>query len=103
MGWEGEKSKRRIREGAQGVHACTHVYAAPSSPALHPPIFLTPASTTPPGVASYLLPLVGEVGDLGWAPASAILVKALYGSNVLASMGFIEEVVPGGSRSWSRL
>ena len=34
------------------------------------------------GIVSYVLPMVGEVGDFGWAPASAILVKALYGSNV---------------------
>jgi len=47
------------------------------------------------GVASYFLPLIGEVGDFAWAPASAILIKALYGSNVLSSMGFVEELVPG--------
>uniref|UniRef100_A0A7S1MTH8 Uncharacterized protein n=2 Tax=Hemiselmis andersenii TaxID=464988 RepID=A0A7S1MTH8_HEMAN len=47
------------------------------------------------GVFSYLIPLVGEVGDLGWAPASAILVKALYGSNVLSSLDLVEEVLPG--------
>lgn len=47
------------------------------------------------GVASFLLPLVGEVGDLGWAPTSAILIKALYNNNVLATVGLVEELLPG--------
>ncbi len=32
------------------------------------------------GVSSYLLPVLGEATDAGWAPISAILVQALYGA-----------------------
>ena len=31
------------------------------------------------GVSSFLLPGLGELGDAGWAPVSALLVQALYG------------------------
>ena len=45
-------------------------------------------------MATYALPGLGETGDLAWAPVSAILVRALYQSNVLASIDLLEEVLP---------
>ena len=32
------------------------------------------------GVSSFLLPVLGEATDAGWAPISAVLVQALYGA-----------------------
>lgn len=50
------------------------------------------------GCASFALPLVGELFDLVWAPASAILYWRLFGFR-RGFMGgwfsFIEELLPG--------
>jgi hypothetical protein len=36
------------------------------------------------GMSSYALPGVGELGDLGWAPISALLIYKLYGNSFIA-------------------
>jgi hypothetical protein len=46
------------------------------------------------GDASYLLPFIGDVGDLTWAPTSALLLKQLFGSNAIAGVDFVKEVLP---------
>ena len=46
------------------------------------------------GVSSFLLPGLGEATDAGWAPVSAILVQALYGSKLLTAIDFVEEALP---------
>jgi hypothetical protein len=46
------------------------------------------------GASSYLLPVLGEASDAGWAPVSAILVQALYGSRWLTFIDFVEEALP---------
>jgi len=46
------------------------------------------------GVSSYLLPLAGEGSDAAWAPVSALLVQALYGSSILSGVDFFEELLP---------
>lgn len=58
------------------------------------------------GSASYLLPVVGEVTDLGWAPLQTMLIMALYehsanSSEAMVSQGewlkyvsFVEEIMP---------
>lgn len=46
------------------------------------------------GVSTYLLPGAGEAADAGWAPVSAMLVQALYGSWVLTTLDFLEEALP---------
>ena len=46
------------------------------------------------GVATYLVPGVGELGDVAWAPTSALLVQALYGNALLSSLAFVEEALP---------
>ena len=47
------------------------------------------------GYASFGIPGVGEVGDIGWAPVSGILITYLYGNALLGGLGFIEELLPG--------
>lgn len=47
------------------------------------------------GNASYFLPALGEVGDAGWAPAQAVMLKMLFDANGIAALGFIEELLPG--------
>ena len=37
------------------------------------------------GVLTYAVPAIGEVGDLAWAPISALLVYNLYGNGLIAS------------------
>lgn len=46
------------------------------------------------GVSTYVLPGVGEAGDAGWAPVSAVLVQALYGRSILSGIDFMEELLP---------
>ena len=46
------------------------------------------------GVATYLLPGFGEAGDAAWAPISAVLVQALYGSALLSTIDLVEEALP---------
>jgi hypothetical protein len=48
------------------------------------------------GSSSYLLPVVGEGFDLGWAPAQTILIMAMYDATSpnLKYLSFMEEVLP---------
>ena len=46
------------------------------------------------GDGSFIIPGAGEGTDLLWAPISALLVRALYGNNVLAIVNLIEELLP---------
>lgn len=36
------------------------------------------------GVLTYAVPAIGEVGDLAWAPISALLIYNLYGNGLIA-------------------
>ena len=45
-------------------------------------------------VQTYLLPGFGEAGDAAWAPISAVLVQALYGSALLSTIDLVEEALP---------
>ena len=50
------------------------------------------------GFATYSVPLLGEVGDLLWAPISAMIFFATFGSWKGALGGvfnFVEELLPG--------
>eukprot|EP00614_Pseudopedinella_elastica_P016585 CAMPEP_0172644646 /NCGR_PEP_ID=MMETSP1068-20121228/239319_1 /TAXON_ID=35684 /ORGANISM="Pseudopedinella elastica, Strain CCMP716" /LENGTH=201 /DNA_ID=CAMNT_0013458851 /DNA_START=229 /DNA_END=834 /DNA_ORIENTATION=- len=47
------------------------------------------------GYSSYLLPALGEAGDVAWAPISAGLIQYLYGNGLLSAFGFAEELLPG--------
>lgn len=48
------------------------------------------------GSASYLVPVVGEVTDIGWAPLQVILIMAMYDSTTpnLKYVAFAEEILP---------
>ncbi|KAJ8906541.1 hypothetical protein NDN08_003034 [Rhodosorus marinus] len=47
------------------------------------------------GCFTYLFPAVGEVADVWWAPLSASIIYAMYGSVFYAVLGFAEEMLPG--------
>lgn len=50
------------------------------------------------GYASFIIPGIGEITDLVWAPASAWLMTKMYKGNsgkVGAAVSFIEEIMPG--------
>ncbi|KAJ8603751.1 hypothetical protein CTAYLR_000291 [Chrysophaeum taylorii] len=47
------------------------------------------------GTASFVIPGVGEFADVIWAPISAVLVKVLFESTLLAGVNFVEELTPG--------
>ncbi|KAL3932733.1 MAG: hypothetical protein SGPRY_000586 [Prymnesium sp.] len=47
------------------------------------------------GMATYLLPVAGEAGDVAWAPISALLLYQLYGSPIITGIAFVEELLPG--------
>ena len=50
------------------------------------------------GYASFIIPGIGEIIDVVWAPASAYLMTKLYkgtAGKVGAAVSFIEEAMPG--------
>ena len=50
------------------------------------------------GYASFILPGLGEITDVIWAPISAFLMTKLYKGNkgkIAAAVSFIEEAMPG--------
>ena len=47
------------------------------------------------GMATYVVPLAGEAGDLAWAPISALLIYQLYGNGLITGLAFAEELLPG--------
>ncbi len=50
------------------------------------------------GYISFLIPGIGEITDVVWAPASAWLMTKLYKGKtgkIAAAISFIEEVMPG--------
>ena len=50
------------------------------------------------GYATYAIPVLGEIGDVVWAPISAIIFMAAFGGwkGALGGIGnFIEEILPG--------
>jgi len=48
------------------------------------------------GSFSYLIPGVGEAGDIAWAPIQGVLLSAMYSESTpyAAQFGFIEELLP---------
>jgi hypothetical protein len=46
------------------------------------------------GMATYAVPVLGEVGDLLWSPISASLIYYLYGNAFFAVAGGLEELGP---------
>jgi len=50
------------------------------------------------GYATYAVPFLGEIGDIVWAPVSAIIFYASFGGwkGAIGGIGnFIEELLPG--------
>jgi hypothetical protein len=46
------------------------------------------------GSSSELLPLLGELTDVIYAPIAATALRSLYGSNVIFALEFTEEILP---------
>ena len=51
------------------------------------------------GMLTYLMPLIGEFGDLLWAPIQAIFIASMVGGEgkvgwILVGVGFAEEILP---------
>jgi len=46
------------------------------------------------GDSSFVLPGVGELEDVAWAPVSALLLRTIYNSNAVAGLDFIKEALP---------
>jgi len=47
------------------------------------------------GDASYVIPGIGELEDVAWAPLSAFLLSKLFNNNVLTTFEFVKEIIPG--------
>ncbi|MFT7898794.1 hypothetical protein VBY74_02305 [Tenacibaculum ascidiaceicola] len=50
------------------------------------------------GYVSYLIPGIGELSDIVWAPASAYIMTKMYKGNkgkIAGAIAFIEEAMPG--------
>jgi hypothetical protein len=46
------------------------------------------------GSSSEVVPLVGELSDILYAPIAATILRSLYGSNIVFALEFIEEILP---------
>jgi hypothetical protein len=46
------------------------------------------------GSSSELVPFVGEITDVIWAPIAGYALRSLYGSNILFVLEFAEEILP---------
>ena len=46
------------------------------------------------GDSSFLIPGVGEVEDIAWAPISAFLVRKIFQSDVVGNIEFVKEILP---------
>mmetsp|Transcript_5606 Transcript_5606/g.8614 ORF Transcript_5606/g.8614 Transcript_5606/m.8614 type:complete len:282 (-) Transcript_5606:1512-2357(-) len=46
------------------------------------------------GTSSELVPILGEITDVAWAPIAGFALKSLYSSNVLFALEFAEEILP---------
>mmetsp|Transcript_8799 Transcript_8799/g.13539 ORF Transcript_8799/g.13539 Transcript_8799/m.13539 type:complete len:359 (-) Transcript_8799:146-1222(-) len=46
------------------------------------------------GSSSFLLPGLGELTDLIWAPIAALILKGMFGSNILSGLIAMEELLP---------
>lgn len=46
------------------------------------------------GDSSFLIPGVGEIEDIAWAPISAFLVKKIFQSDVVGNIEFVKEILP---------
>ena len=46
------------------------------------------------GSASELVPVLGEVTDVVWAPIAGLALRSLFGSNILFALEFAEEILP---------
>lgn len=47
------------------------------------------------GDASFLIPGIGELEDVAWAPISAYLLNLIFGSSAISTLEFAKEVLPG--------
>jgi hypothetical protein len=46
------------------------------------------------GTSSEVIPIVGELSDIAWAPVAGFVLRALYGSNVVLVLEVVEEILP---------
>ena len=47
------------------------------------------------GTSSELIPIVGEISDIAYAPFAAYVLRSLYGgSNIIFALEFVEEILP---------
>lgn len=47
------------------------------------------------GAMTYLIPFVGELADLGWAPIQAMFLHFMFHSPLITAVGFLEDMGPG--------
>lgn len=46
------------------------------------------------GSASEVVPIVGEISDVAWAPIAALALRSMFGSNTVFALEFVEEILP---------
>lgn len=46
------------------------------------------------GSSSYAIPVLGDVGDLFWAPMQSYMINTMYKTPWLTTLGFLEEILP---------
>lgn len=46
------------------------------------------------GSSSEVIPILGELTDIVYAPIAATVLRSLYGSNIIFGLEFVEEILP---------
>jgi len=83
----GQETKTRTKELSEKIS-----YTAPESIDIGK-LFLCLIIDTI-GTSSELIPFIGEVTDVVWAPIAAIIFRSLFGSNIVLILEFTEEILP---------
>lgn len=90
------KQETRDAAGASVAQFATAVAEKGKSPTIEPDFgkLLICIIIDTIGTSSELLPVVGELTDVVWAPIAGLGVRSLFGSNILFALEFAEEILP---------
>lgn len=59
------------------------------------------------GMGLSIIPVLGAISDIVWAPITALYIKLAFNDNMFAMIGFIEEItffdiIPSATIAWFR-
>ena len=91
---DGEKVKNRNDTQTFGINEQEYIGSQSISPTAFLKLVICIAIDLL-GDGSFLLPGVGELEDIAWAPVSAYTLQVIFGSNIITGLDFVKELLPG--------